>query len=77
MCNAIRKRMPNADMALIDRAVDYAAGTIEFRFPEFARVPGFTGQSGRLRFTADAVNPDVATELNNIVRITQTRVQFK
>ena len=26
MCNAIRKRMPNADMALIDRAVDYAAG---------------------------------------------------
>lgn len=58
-------------------SVDYAAGTIEFRFPEFARVPGFTGQSGRLRFTADAVNPDVATELNNIVRITQTRVQFK
>ncbi len=57
--------------------VDYATGKIDFRFPEFARVPGFTNQSGRLQFTGDAVNPDVSTDLNNIVRITQTRVQFK
>lgn len=54
--------------------VDYAAGTLSYAFPSFARVPGYTGQNGIVTFEAAAVNPDVNTSLNNIVRITKVRV---
>lgn len=58
-------------------SVDYATGLIQFRFPEFARVSGYEGTTGTIEFSAVPTNPDVLTALNNIVRITATRVAFK
>lgn len=57
--------------------VNYETGTVEFLFPSFARVAGFVEQSAKLTFSAVPKSPDVTTDLNNIVRITATRVLFK
>ena len=54
--------------------VDYDTGEISYTFPASATVPGYTGLFGVVDFTGDAVNPDVNTSLNNIVRITKVRV---
>lgn len=55
--------------------IDYDSGAVAFSFPSSARVTGFDELFGVVRFTGEAVNPDVNTSLNNIVRITQVRVK--
>lgn len=55
--------------------VDYATGLIQYFLPQFARITGYeSSSSGRLVFKAKPVVPDVSTYLNNIVRITDSRV---
>lgn len=56
-------------------SVNYSSGTIDFVLPVYAEVKGFEGlYSGVLQFTVVPKTPDVNTSLNNIVRISQTRV---
>ncbi|ASD50357.1 baseplate wedge subunit [Acidovorax phage ACP17] len=57
--------------------VDYSTGLIQFRFPQFARIAAFTGTTGSVEFSGVPSTPDVMTDLNNIVRISSTRVVFK
>lgn len=55
--------------------IDYNTGLIQYFLPQFARITGFeSSTSGRLVFKAKPVVPDVATYLNNIVRITDSKV---
>lgn len=55
--------------------VDYKTGLIEYNLPVFSRVAGFESSvTGELKFTSIPANPDVNTYLNNIVRITDTKV---
>lgn len=55
--------------------VDYDTGEIDYTLPQFARVAGFVNSvTGDITFNATPVYPDVNTYLNNIVRITETKV---
>lgn len=58
-------------------SIDHLTGIVEFKFPEYATVEGFSGQSGVLEFTAVPETPDIRTELNNIVRISSIEVVFR
>lgn len=55
--------------------VDYNTGQITYSLPTYARAIGFDlSAAGEIRFNAVPVYPDVNTYLNNIVRITETKI---
>lgn len=54
--------------------VNYTNGYISFTIPTTARIVGYeTETTGMIEFTVTPVSPDIDTNLNNIVRISQIR----
>lgn len=63
------------DMKIQAGEVDYSSGRIDFKIPKSAKASGYEASTiGLIEFAAIPSNPDIETNLNNIVQIGKVQV---